>query len=170
MTRFEFEVKRAGEPGCGETPLDEWALLLPRQCDTWEIEEGTLGTVLEAARAFRAGLNEAIRQLECEQAQDGQEPARYGEARTAAARSLRAAESSAAEAGLGVVAGVAGRQAELLERPSPFASVGIKPYDLVLPPPPPPWDEGPWHGVPSSGCHERSWGWVHVRPGCRCPG
>ena len=21
----------------------------------------------------------------------------------------------------------------------------------------------------NSGCYEASWGWVHVRPGCRCP-
>ena len=23
--------------------------------------------------------------------------------------------------------------------------------------------------TPSDGCYEASWGWVHVRPGCRCP-
>lgn len=46
-----------------------------------------------------------------------------------------------------------------------FADVGIKPYDLMLPPPPPPWD-GP---RTSAGCYVASFGWVHVRPGCRCP-
>lgn len=168
MSSFEFEVERAGEPGRGETLLDEWALRLPRRCDSWEIGEGTLGEVLAAARAFRAGLDEAIRLLEREQAQDGREPARYAQARAGAARSLREMEEEAAEAGFGVVAGLARLQAELLERPSPFASVGIKPYDLVLPPPPPPWG-GPWRRVASSGCYEASWGWVHVRPGCRCP-
>ena len=57
--RFEFEVKQPGEHD-----LDGWALMLPRQCDSWEVEHGPLGFVLEAAREFRAGLDEAIRRLE----------------------------------------------------------------------------------------------------------
>jgi hypothetical protein len=23
--------------------------------------------------------------------------------------------------------------------------------------------------MPFGGCYQASWGWVHVRPGCRCP-
>lgn len=169
----EHEGKPIGEPGEWDilggldAAKDEWSLYLPHQCDAWEIGYGTREQVLETARAFRSGLDEAIRLLEREQAQDGNEPARYAAARAGAARSLRAVEADAAEVGLGVVAGVAGWKAELLERPSPFSSVGIEPFDLVLPPPPPPWD-GPWRRVPSSGCYEASFGWVHVRPACRC--
>lgn len=159
-----FYIKRPGqeswdvEPDGGDILGDlaadtsEWSLHLPHQCGAWEIGYGTLDETLAEAREFRAGLDEAIRMLEQEQAQDGQEPARYAAARVAAARSLRALGVSAAEAGLNMVAGVARWQAESLEQPSPFASMATR-----QPAP-----------DPSTGCYAASWGWVHVRPACRC--
>lgn len=165
--RFEFELERAGEQGPGETPLDEWALRLPRRCDSWEIGEGTLGEVLASALEFRAGLDEAIRELE--QAQVEAVPAAYAVARAGAAVSLREVEACLLEsAGGGPLRGpdaLPGVLAQMLERPSPFASVPIRAYDLVDPSPPEPWD-GP---RTVSGCYEASFGWVHFRPGCRCP-
>lgn len=169
--RFEFELERAGEQGPGEMPLDGWALRLPRRFDSWEIGEGTLEEVLEAAREFRAGLDEAIRELELEleQARAEDVPAAYAAARTGAARSLRAVEASLVEAAGGAPLrgpdALPGVLARMLERPSPFASVPIRAFDLVVPPGPPPWD-GPRS---SARCHVASFGWVHVRPGCRCP-
>lgn len=78
MTTMTFYVKRPGQsegdrigdadpwgyPPSIDASLDEWALYLPHQCDAWEIGYGTRGQVLEAAREFRAELDEAIRQLE----------------------------------------------------------------------------------------------------------
>jgi hypothetical protein len=153
VTRFEFEVKPAGELGPGETPLDEWALLLPRCCDSWEIGEGTLAQVLSAAREFRAGLDVAVRRLERAQAEDGNEPSRYAAARASVAETLRALSVSATQSGDRFLAGIASWQAEMLECPSPFASMA----SVGRPGP----DRSP-------GCYEASFGWVHVRPACRC--
>ncbi|MCX4751759.1 DUF6221 family protein [Kitasatospora sp. NBC_01287] len=145
-------------PGSTHAAEDEWALSLPHSCDAWEIGIGSLGDVLEAAREFRAGLDEAIRRLEQEQAEDGNEPARYAAARAGAARSLREMEEEAAELGLGSLAGLAGWQAEQFEGWTPFTALPDSAFRLARRPP----------EIPAA-CYAASWGWVHVRPGCRCP-
>lgn len=118
--------------------------------------------VLVLAEAW--GWTESVQ----EQARTEDVPAAYAAARADAARSLRAVEASLLEAAGGAplrgADALHGMVAEMLERWSPFASAPIRAYDLVAPPAPPPWD-GP---RTSAGCYAASWGWVHVRPGCRC--
>lgn len=92
------------------------------------------------------------------------EAADYLAARAGAARSLRAVEVSAAEAGYRALAGVAGWQAGLLERPSPFAALAAELRQSWEPA-----DRLSSSAIPG-GCHEASFGMVHVRPGCRCAG
>jgi hypothetical protein len=86
------------------------------------------------------------------------EPGRYRAARAGAARSLREVEAEAVEPGLGSLAGVAGWQAAQFESWSPFAAM---PNSAFRPSCVAPEIRG--------GCYEASFGWVHVRPGCRCP-
>jgi hypothetical protein len=64
------EAEPIGETGDFEyvsglyAEVDEWSLALPHQCDAWEIAYGSREETLAEARAFRAGLDEAIRRLE----------------------------------------------------------------------------------------------------------
>ena len=93
----------------------------------------------------------------------------YGKSRQRLAEALRELQDGAApaaspvDAALHDLAGVAATQ---FEQPSVF---GIQTFDRVLPEP----YDGPWltpfRRELSPGCYEASWGWVHVRPGCRCP-
>lgn len=85
--------------------------------------------------------------------------AAYPAARVGAARSLREIEAEAAELGLGPLAGLAGWQAEQLERPTPFTAAIDPGFGVDY-----------RKAMRMGGCYEASFGWVHVRPGCRCAG
>jgi len=86
------------------------------------------------------------------------ESARYAAARTAAARSLREVEAEAVELGIDLLAELTRCEAERFESWSPFAAMADSAFRRPWTPP----------AIPS-GCYAASWGWVHVRPGCRCP-
>ncbi|MFE2407063.1 hypothetical protein ACFXDE_01830 [Kitasatospora sp. NPDC059408] len=82
----------------------------------------------------------------------------YLAARAGAARSLRAVEAEAAELGIGLLAEMAGWQAEQFEAWTPFTAMADSVFRVSCRPP-----------EISAACYEASFGWVHVKPGCRCP-
>jgi hypothetical protein len=89
---------------------------------------------------------------------NGFDSAGYLAARASAARALREIEVEAAELGLGSLAGLAGWRAAQFEGWTPFWEMPDSAFRLPWTPP----------EIPP-GCYEASFGWVHVRPGCRCP-
>lgn len=100
----------------------------------------------------------------------GDELTRYREAKQSAAGSLHTMSGLLCEGSpMEVVLGnLAGSVADHLDRPAPFNSV-LPPWVPLQKPIPTVWDGPHWVVRMPEGCYEASWGWVHVRPSCRCP-
>lgn len=76
-----------------------------------------------------------------------------------------------AEARAGTAAWVRAMLAEAVESPNPFMAAAAGPLRMVaemMEGYSPFTRSGPVPRGPSEGCREASFGWVHVRPGCRC--
>lgn len=83
--------------------------------------------------------------------------AAYLASRAARAREWREIQAEANELDLGAMAALCDWQAEQLERPTLFTASIDPAYGVDF-----------TKTVRMGACREASFGWVHVRPGCRC--
>jgi hypothetical protein len=61
---LHHDTGAGSDPRYGEDAAQQWSLSLPHQCGEWGIWDGTREDVLDAARRFRAELDQAITALE----------------------------------------------------------------------------------------------------------
>jgi hypothetical protein len=62
---FGIETHRVGEEGNEAAADGDWAIYLPHQCDDWIVARSQdREAMLDAARQFRAELDQAISEIE----------------------------------------------------------------------------------------------------------